>query len=202
MRPYSCRTVARLFPSGLMLSGQAPLPVHGSGSRTESPGAGPERRRAPRRKSGKKQPAFGCPAEQADKADTLSAFRACHFLNLFSFQRPFSSGGRTGGRGARPRIRCPTASRAGHNDGKEPKRTLAPGRRLGNRGNRRPCAEPCRSEKPPERTFRSSLAASPEIAKEPAKRNASALHRLRLPSRSPTPVRAPPQREWRMAKAG
>ena len=80
------------------------------------------RRRAPRRKRRKKQPGCDGGAAQADKADTLSAWREFCFIIYFMSLNRFSPSGRTGEQGLVSRRKHRTTSQAGHNDGKEPGR--------------------------------------------------------------------------------
>jgi hypothetical protein len=82
---------------------------------------------------------------KADKADILSALSVRNFVNIFSSRSPVLSSGRIAGRGAKSRLGHPTATQAGHNDGKEPGRIVTAGSRVGNVGNRCAPAESCRS---------------------------------------------------------
>jgi hypothetical protein len=73
---------------------------------------------------------------EADKADTLSALLIDYFINFFNFLYSHCASERTGERGLESRRSDPTTSQAGHNYGKEPRRIVAAGTRVGNGGNR------------------------------------------------------------------
>ena len=103
----------------------------------------PERRRAPRRKPGKKQPACDGGTAQADKADTLSALWHRYFPTNFRHYHPNPPSGRTGKRCLVSRPGHRAASQGGQNDGKEPGRIVAAGGGVGNAATRPPLVAPC-----------------------------------------------------------